>query len=308
MIDVKLWTERFAEDLKVQNFSIDTIQRYLPTLKRFLSFLKEQGLTTVAGLTRQHLQSYQTHIYYLRHRGKPLKPSSQRNVLSPALAFVRFLVRHDYLLVDITQGVKLTRIGETLPRVVLSESETLLLLEKPDVSTVLGIRDRTILEVLYATGLRNSELRHLELEDLDEAQGLVRVLRGKGNKSRWVPMGEEAWLWVEEYLRRARPRLAREYSGQIVFLSKYGRRFGRSDMGVMVATWARRAGLEKQITPHCLRHTCATHMLKRGAGLRHLQVLLGHTEVTTTQIYTRVELSDLRKVLQRYHPRERLKP
>lgn len=308
MIDVNLWSERFAEDLKVQSFSSETIRRYLPTLKKFLGFLRDQGLTTVAGLTRHHLHGYRTHVYYLRHRGRPLKATSQRNVLSVALTFVRFLVRHDYLLVDITEGVQLPRPGETLPRVVLSESETLRLLEYPDVSTVLGLRDRTILEVLYATGLRNSELRHLDLEDLDEAQGLVRVLRGKGNKSRWVPMGEEAWLWVEEYLQRARPQLAREHSQHIVFLGKFGRRFGRSDLGVMVAACARRAGLEKHITPHCLRHTCATHMLKHGAGLRHLQVFLGHSGVATTQIYTRVELSDLRKVLQRCHPRERLKP
>lgn len=308
MIEVKLWTERFAEALKIQHFSEETIRRYSNSLKPFLVFLNDQGLTTVAGLTRQHVQGYQTQLYYAKFQGRSLKASTQRNRLSVVLTFVRFLVRHDYLLVDITQGVDLPRPGETLPRVVLSESETLRLLEAPDVSRVLGVRDRAILEVFYATGLRNRELRSLNLDDLDEAQGLVRVLQGKGNKSRWVPMGEEAWLWLEEYLRWARPQLAREHSGQTVFLGRMGRKFLSSDLRMVVVTHARRAGLEKPIGPHCLRHTCATHMLKHGAGLRHLQVMLGHSKVSTTQVYTRVELSDLRKVLQRCHPRERLKP
>ena len=306
MIEAALWAGRFGEALAVQQYAQRTVQSYQAETERFLAYLQGQQLQSLAGLTRSHLQAYQSHLFYLRYRGRKLKASSQAQRLNAVLAFVRFLVAEDVLLVDISQHLELPRKGQTLPRVVLSESETLRLLEGPDPKGCLGVRDRAILEVLYATGMRNSELRQLQLGHLDGARKLVLVEWGKGQKSRWLPMSEEAWIWVEEYLAQSRPVLAGAHSGTTVFLTRTGRRFGVVALAELVARWGKRVGLEKHVTPHCLRHTCATHMLRRGADLRVLQVLLGHAQVTTTQGYTRVEVSDLRQVLSRCHPRERL--
>ena len=306
MIEAALWAGRFGEALAVQQYAQRTVQSYQAETERFLAYLQGQQLQSLAGLTRNHLQAYQSHLFYLRYRGRKLKASSQAQRLNAVLAFVRFLVAEDVLLVDISQHLELPRKGQTLPRVVLSESETLRLLEGPDPKGCLGVRDRAILEVLYATGMRNSELRQLQLGHLDGARKLVLVEWGKGQKSRWLPMSEEAWIWVEEYLAQSRPVLAGAHSGTTVFLTRTGRRFGVVALAELVARWGKRVGLEKHVTPHCLRHTCATHMLRRGADLRVLQVLLGHAQVTTTQGYTRVEVSDLRQVLSRCHPRERL--
>lgn len=309
MLDIELWLQRYQDELKALNYSERTIHSYGLELRRFLRFLEQQGLTQISGLTRQHLFTYRNSLcYQVSRRGKKIKAATQAFRLNAVLAFVRALVRLDYLLVDVSSGVELPRISPGLPRVILSESETVQLLESPDVNGVIGLRDRATMEVLYATGMRNSELCFLDLSDLDPAEKLVLVRFGKGGQARKVPMGEEAWIWVEEYLAHGRPQLLQHAGEQALFLGRYGRRLAKADTTLLVAKWARRVGLEKRVTPHCLRHSCATHMLRRGASLRHLQVMLGHSNVTTTQIYTRVELSDLRKVLKRCHPRENPAP
>lgn len=307
MLDVELWVQRYGDELKILNYSGRTLQSYTSETRRFLRFAIEQGLTQISGLTRQHLYAYRNLLSSrLGRRGRKLKASTQAHLLSAILGFVRTLVRLDYLLVDISQGVELPRRNASIPRVILSEGETLCLLEAPIVSRLAGLRDRALLEVLYATGLRNSEVCQLDLDDLDWAEELVLVRNGKGGRDRKVPMGKEAWIWIEEYLTRCRPQWLGDAAEHALFLGRFGKRLVKDDLTLIVARWAKRAGLEKRVTPHCLRHTCATHMLRRGASLRHLQVMLGHQSVNTTQVYTRVELSDLRKVLKRCHPRENL--
>ena len=304
VIDQELWVQRFREELRVQNYSDRTIHCYAAEIFRFLGFVQGQGLSQLSGLTRQHLHAYRHHLCSLVSRGRKLKSNTQGHRLSAVLVFVRALVRLDYLLVDVSQGIDLPRRSQGIPRVILSESETVRLLDGPDLNQLIGLRDRAILELLYATGLRNHEVCQLDVSDLDPAESLVLVRFGKGNKARKVPMGREAWIWVEEYLARCRPQLLQQPSEQSLFLGRFGRRLAKQGLTTLVVIWGKRVGLEKRVTPHCLRHSCATHMLRRGANLRHLQVMLGHSNVTTTQAYTRVELSDLRKVLKRCHPRE----
>jgi len=306
VLEVELWVQRFGDELKLLNYAESSIARYTLEVRRFLRFLDKQGLSQISGMTRQHLYAYRNYLSSALYRGRKLKAGSQAHRLSAVLSFVRALVRLDYLLVDISQGVELPRRHASIPRVILSEGETLRLLQGPNVNRLAGLRDRALLEMLYATGLRNLELCHLDLADLDPAEGLLLVRKGKGGRDRKVPVGQEAWIWVEEYLAQCRPQWLSDASEQALFLGRFGKRLAKQDLTVMVARWAKRVGLEKRVTPHCLRHTCATHMLRRGASLRHLQVMLGHQSVVTTQIYTRVELSDLRKVLQRCHPRENL--
>ena len=164
------------------------------------------------------------------------------------------------------------------------------------------------MEALYATGVRNSELGSLKLDDLDWANHCLRVENGKGGKWRVVPLGEEAEIWITEYLQKVRPQQLQDPEEKAVFLTNRGRPFKRESLTDVVHRWSKTVGLEKRVTPHVLRHCCATHMLKRGAGLRYLQAMLGHSSSDTTERYTRVEVSDLRRVVMRCHPRERQRP
>lgn len=304
-MDVRLWSDRFAEYLAARNYAERTVKAYCGELKDFLAFLQELGLANLGGLTSTHLEEYRLKLFYLRPKGKPLTMTTQACRLGAVRQFVRFLVRQDYLLIDVSANLELPRCSQPLPRTLLSERETFQLLESPATDTALGIRDRAVLETLYATGLRNSETAGLQLEELDWEHHCIRLRKGKGGKSRVVPLGEEAEIWLTEYLERGRPALLRDPAEQTLFLNSRGKPLSREMLSELVVRWSRKAGLDKTVTPHVLRHCCATHMLKRGAGLRHLQALLGHSSLNTTERYTQIEVSELRKVVMRCHPRER---
>lgn len=304
-LDVDLWRTRFREHLETLGWSPRTIDTYAGELRPLFEFLDSAGLDSLAGLTRDLVEEYRTRLFYAKARGRNLALSTQRVRLQAVKRFVRFLAADRYLLLDVAAVVELPRAPRTLPRVILTEDEVALLMDAPDVSEPLGVRDRTLLEVLYGTGLRNAECSALALDAVDFERRVLHVVQGKGNKARVVPLGDEAVAWLEEYLARVRPLLAPTVQAERVFLSCRGRALHRTDLSQIVARLARQAGLTKHVTPHVLRHSCATHMLRRGASLRHLQVLLGHASTETTQRYTRVELSDLRRVIRRYHPRER---
>lgn len=304
--ELLLWQSRFAEYLVVRGTSPRTLETYRAELAHFFTFLEAHGVQSLTELTRDHLEGYRTFLFYQRTRsGRNLALSTQQVRLQAVRRFARFLAQERYHLLDVGLHIELPRRMQTLPRVILTESETARLMEAPDVTRPLGQRDRALLELLYGTGMRNSELTELRLEHLDLARRLVHVVQGKGGKDRVVPLGDEAQAWLEEYLARARGQLLRRREETRVFLTFFGKPIHREDLAVIVARCGQRAGLEKHVTPHVLRHSCATHMLRRGAGIRHLQVMLGHSSADTTQRYTRVEPSDLRKVLRRCHPRER---
>ncbi len=299
------WRQRFADFLITRGFATRSIEAYGRSVQGFLDFLNQRGLTQMANLTRTLLEEYRLQLFSQKTRqGAPLSLKTQALHLTAVRRFVKYLYRHDYLLVDVGQDLEMPRVPRTLPRNLLSERQTIGLLESPDVSTVLGLRDRAILELLYATGLRNQECAALLLEHLEEPNQCLRVVKGKGGKDRVVPLGDEAEIWVQEYLQKARPKLLRRAGERHVFLSSRGKPIGRGAMTALVSRWAQKAGLP-HATPHLLRHCVATHMLKRGANLRHLQAFLGHTCISTTERYTQVEVSDLSKVVRRCHPRER---
>jgi integrase/recombinase XerD len=306
-LDLRLWQARFRDYMNItKGWSPRTVEAYSSELKPFFHFLERQGLTNVSRLTRTHLESYRQELFYLRVRDKPLARSTQSLRLTSILGFIRFLFRENYLLLDIAARFELPKIKETLPRTVLSEREALQLIEQPDINTPLGIRERAMLELFYGTGMRNSELRLLQIDQVDLERGLLRIDHGKGNKARVVPLGEEALVWLEEYLIKVRPQLVRSADQTLVFPGLLAREIPRGALAVLVRRLARKAGIEKVVTPHVLRHTCVTHMLRRGASVRHLQSLLGHACLNTTQRYTRVEISDLAKVIEQFHPREQI--
>ena len=304
-MESKRWSQEFREHLEARNFAWRTVEAYSRESRLLLEFLQSKGLESVSGLTRSHLEEYRMELFYAKVRGQNLSAKTQHQRLSAVRHFVRYLVRNDVLLIDVSAGMELPRTPKSLPRQLLSERETVMLLEAPNVEIPMGIRDRAVMEMLYATALRNSELGQLNLEDIDWEHHCVKVVHGKGDKSRVVPMGEEAEIWLTEYLEKVRPMQLRNPNEKAVFLTNRGQAFKRESLTDVVHRWSKTVGLENRVTPHILRHCCATHMLRRGAGLRHLQVMLGHASSDTTDIYTRVEVSDLRRVVMRCHPRER---
>jgi len=304
-LELRSWQARFRDYIElVKGWSQRTREAYCQELKPFFAYLERQGVTQLGRLTRSHLEGYRLELSQLQFQGKPITAKTQQAKLCAVKSFVKFLYRENFLLLDVGAEFEVPSGPRGLPRAVLSEGEVLQLLETPETDTVRGLRDRAILELLYGTGLRNTELRELMLQHLDLSNGVVRIERGKGNKARVLPLGEEAQAWLEEYLEKSRPELARDPEKTWVFLTNWGAQLTRKWLSFRVSQIAKKAGLPKTSTPHVLRHSCATHMLRRGAGVRHLQTLLGHSCLNTTQIYTRVEVSDLAKVVRQFHPRE----
>ena len=244
-LDPILWRQRFADDPQSLGLAKGTRCRYYYEIPKFIEFLRKQKLESVAGLTRSHLQQYWLETFNSRNRkGKPLSRTHLISRLGAVVGFVKFLVRNDYLLLDVSAGLALPKKGVVLPRTILSESETLRLFNGPNLDHFLGLRDRAILELLYGTGIRNSELRCLTLADVDWPRHLLRIVQGKGNKDRWVPLGEEAEIWLEEYLQKCRPRLARDHSGDTIFLTHSGRLISVHSLADVVGRCAARVGIE----------------------------------------------------------------
>ena len=295
---------KFVEHMKIIGFSERTIPDYTHNVKLFLDYLKELKIENIAEADRRVVQDYQARVYLQTFRGRPLTPATQRARLSCVRTFFQYLLKAGIALYDPTAKIDLPKCPDQLPRVILNQKEIGALLAKPDLETPLGLRDRAILEVFYSTGIRVSELCNLTMNDLDLSNKELRINRGKNAKDRMVPLGEMACDFVEMYLHEARPKLTD--SGQsVLFVTKNGKKFNYTNLSYRISLYGKKTGLPKGVSPHVLRHTCATHLLKGKADIRQIQKLLGHESIATTQRYTRVEITDLKQVLKRCHPRER---
>jgi integrase/recombinase XerD len=308
----ELLIEKFVEQMRLLDWSPRTIDSYRSQLRFFVAYLdQETDVEEISTVTPEILHGYQTHLYTWTDReGRGLSIATQATRLCAVRSFFRHLVRSDVLLYDPAAGIELPKRKDVLPRVILTKKEMVRLLAVPDTTTPLGLRDRTMVEVLYSTGMRNAELRSLKIYDLDLDRGIARINQGKNAKDRVVPLGRVACTYLREYLTEARPRLIaargpEATTEQTLFLSKTGRPLLPLGVIWQLKKHARKAGIDKEITPHTLRHTFATHLLAGRADIRHIQAMLGHASVATTQIYTRVEISDLKTVHRRCHPRER---
>ena len=304
----------YEDDLSLR-YAERTVPEYLAHLRAFFAWLDRQGLTLTA-LRRADLQAYQTELFALRKKdGKPYSAGFQVNRLSALKSFFGFLVRRRILLADPTAGLERPRLETRLPRAILTPSEARRLVQAPDTHTPTGLRDRAILETLYGTGIRASELIQLSPFDVDTEEGMLRVVRGKGGKDRNLPLTRVAAQAIQAYLAQGRPKLlaASRTGGGIypmkaprrLFVSPRGGILYRATLERLVRVWAKKAGIKKRVSPHVFRHSVATHLLKRGADIRHIQALLGHACLSTTERYTRVEISDLQAVVRRAHPRGR---
>jgi integrase/recombinase XerD len=229
------------------------------------------------------------------------RPRSTARQLSSFRRFFRYLMRDGGLREDPTAQIAMPKIGRSLPRS-LSEAEVESLLGAPVVSDPLGYRDRTMLEVLYATGLRVSELVSLKLDQINMNQGVTRVL-GKGNRERLIPLGEEAVRWLRAFISGARNDILLDRSTDYLFPTRRGDRMTRQAFWHIIKRYARKAGVDRELSPHTLRHAFATHLLNHGADLRVVQMLLGHSDLSTTQIYTHVARERMKELHSQHHPR-----
>lgn len=261
------------------------LEQHAKAKKRALLALRQSDLTDFMG--------------WLRELG--LNPRSAARTVHAVRGFYRYAVREGRLAIDPMENLKAPKAFKALPRY-LTPSQVDALLSAPDVTTPLGIRDRAILETFYATGLRVAELIGLKASDLDLTVGLITAF-GKGRKERLVPIGKTARGWVVRYAQEVRPGLAGPKPAANLFLSHRGRRLGHTGLWKIVRRHAVTAGVERVLTPHVLRHSFATHLLERGADLRSLQAMLGHADISTTQIYTHITRERLRQVYDQFHPR-----
>lgn len=282
-----LWLEKGLSDNSRESYRSD--------LCLFNGWLQERGLqlpTAGRELILDHLAWRVDQAY---------KPRSTARLLSGLRGFYRYLLREKLIGVDPTLQIDMPQLGKPLPKS-LSEADVEALLQAPDLSEPIGQRDRAMLEVLYACGLRVTELVSLTLDQVNLRQGVLRVM-GKGSKERLVPMGEEAVVWVERYLRDGRNELLAGRPSDVLFPSQRGEQMTRQTFWHRIKHQAQVAGIGKSLSPHTLRHAFATHLLNHGADLRVVQMLLGHSDLSTTQIYTHVARARLQELHARHHPR-----
>lgn len=280
-----IWMER--------GLSKNTLDAYRADLAQFAVWLQQQDKQILAVDTGNILA-------YLSHANAQSVRTVARR-LSSIRRLYEYLAREDRIKVNPASQVEAPRIGRSLPKS-LTESEVEALLHAPDVEDVLGLRDRAMLELLYATGLRVSELVTLTIQQLNLRQGVLRVT-GKGNKERLVPMGEEANSWLERYLQSARGQILKGVLSDDLFPSKRGRAMTRQTFWHSIKRYAIKAEISKPLSPHVLRHAFATHLVNHGADLRVVQMLLGHSDISTTQIYTHVARERLKNLHGEHHPR-----
>jgi integrase/recombinase XerD len=291
----------FLSYLRVERgLAQNTILAYGRDLRRFAAFLRKRQRQRLEDVNREDVVDFLSSLYK-----EKLDSRSVARCLVSIRGFYKFAMLEGTITTDPTENLESPKIRNSLPTYLRVE-EIDKLLEAPDLATPIGLRDRAMLEVLYSTGLRVSELLNLRIADIDMRIGCVRCI-GKGDKERLVPIGRKAIEAVEQYLERGRPKFARPSSppphNQVLFLTRIGRRLSRVTIWKILHDYGMRLGLRGRLTPHKLRHSFATHLLERGADLRSVQMMLGHADISTTQIYTHVVEERLKQIYKAHHPR-----
>ena len=288
--------DAFVDYVRVEKgLALNSVASYHRDLAEFLAHLQKLG-KDLRGVGREEVRSYLTQLY---HRG--LSARSVARHLVSLRNFFRFLMKDGKIHHNPAAEVDAPRLDQNLPKY-LTVDEVEALLRQPDVSAPLGLRDKALLEVLYATGMRVSELVGLRWEDFEPRLGVVRC-HGKGGKERLIPVGKSALRALEEYVQHGRAGLTRRRNVPFLFLNRAGGKLSRVGFWKLLAGYGRRAGIATSLSPHLVRHSFATHLLERGADLRSIQLMLGHSDISTTQIYTHVLQERLKQVYRTHHPR-----
>ena len=289
--------EEFLSYLSVERgLSANTLAAYRRDIARFFEYLKSRHIPSIQRVTRQIIDSFM-----LSEKDRGLSASSISRGLACLKSFFKFLVNENKVKEDVTGIIESPKLWKKLPDA-LSLGEVELLLKGPNVREIAGRRDKAALELMYATGMRVSEVINLKMDDVNMGVGFVKCF-GKGGKERIVPFGRLAKESISQYLDKSRPELLRKKVSNFLFLTRLGKPMSRQSFWKIIKKYAKAENIKKNITPHTLRHSFATHVLERGADLRILQEMLGHADISTTQIYTHVNKERLKSIHQKFHPR-----
>jgi integrase/recombinase XerD len=296
------WCRRYVEALTVQHRSVNDVRTRRSKLAHFHAWCSERGIERPIQVTHAHMARFQAHLFrYRKLDGQPLTINGQRIALFTIEMFFRWLVRQGVVQSNPAADLELPRATRDL-REPLTRAEVEAVLGLPDLATVNGLRDRAVLELFYATGIRRVELVNLWLTDIDRERGTLHVRLGKGRKDRFVPLGERALAWVDKYVREARPQQVIDPAVRHLFLNRYGQPLSQDGLSWCVRHYFGAAGVSKRGACHLFRHTMATAMLDNGADIRHVQEILGHSQITSTQRYTHVSIARLKAVHAATHP------
>lgn len=300
------WIRRYVTHLETQHRSVADQRTRRSRLAHFHGWCHERGVERPQEVTHAYLERFQRHLFlYRKASGAPMAINGQRIALFTIEMFFRWLVRQKVVASNPAADLELPKRTEDLREpLTLEEMETVLAL--PDIETPEGLRDRACLELFYATGIRRTELANLHQSDLDRTRGTLHVRLGKGKKDRFVPVGERALAWIGKYEREARPGLLSDPSVKHLFLNQYGQPLSPDGLSWRVRDYFQQAGIEKRGACHLFRHTMATAMLDNGADIRHVQEMLGHGQITSTQRYTHVSIARLHAVHAATHPAAKL--
>lgn len=293
---------RYLEYRAVRGYTEASLMAIDANVRRFIAWCDERHLQQPSEITHPILDRYQRHLHFYRKvDGEPLSLRAQCVYLQSLRGWFKFLTRERYIPINPASEMELPRQTKSLPKQVLSIEQIVQLLQQPDIDTEQGVRDRAILETLYATGIRRSELANLKNHHVDLIGGTVFVNQGKGKKDRYVPLGERAIWWLKKYLNDVRPLFIITTNESALFLNSYGEAFAKNQLSDLVKRYLLRIGIANG-SCHLFRHAMATHLLENGADIRFIQTLLGHSDLTSTAIYTQVALKKLKEVYNTTHP------
>jgi len=297
------YMESFLEWSQVKGYSKDTQRRRQMALRRFIVWCDERDLNEPQAITKPILERYQRYLYYYRKtNGQPLSFGTQHVMLTSIKRFFKWLTQQNHLLYNPASELELPQKPRRLPRHVLHIDEVERILAQPDIDTCAGIRDRSILETLYSTGIRRMELVNVQIYDIDTKRSTLLVRAGKGQRDRYVPIGERALHWLEHYRLDVRSQLVTANDDGILYVNDEGQTFRRNALTGRVKRYLQQAGIDTPGSCHLFRHAMATHMLDNGADIRFIQAMLGHADLNTTQIYTHVSIEKLKQIHTATHP------
>ncbi|MET1256643.1 site-specific tyrosine recombinase XerC [Aliikangiella maris] len=296
---------RYLDWLLVKGYSVETKKSRDNALRTFIEWCDQRDIQQPQDVTKPILERYQRHLFYYRKdNGKPIAFSTQKSLLQSVKGFFKWLTQQNYLLYNPASEIQMPKAPKRLPKTILSVEQIKSIIHQPDTSTPQGIRDRAILELLYSTGIRRMELCNLKIHELNLERKTVLIL-GKGSKERMLPIGQSAITWLVKYLDDVRPQLCLALEETSFFLTDYGEAYTGSVLGWLVKNTMKNAGIHIEGSCHLFRHAMATHMLENGSDIRFIQAMLGHSELSTTEIYTKVSVEKLREIHSVTHPAEK---
>ena len=302
-LEISVTIEEFLQNCLDDNFSERTVICYRSYLNVFKKFLYSRGINSINEITRETILEYRHYLQgeYLSPKGRPISVGCQGQKLSALKSYLNFCTRTCKLLLNPAEHLTLPKLPKTLPRGILSKQQMKKLLKLPDLNNLLGFRDRVIIEIFYSTGVRCNELVGINISDCHLTEGRIFIQNGKGNKQRWVPVGKIVCGIIREYLKTIRPALIKDKKHDALIIGKWGNRIGTGGVHWIISKYLKQLGIKSDC--HGLRHTCATHLLRGKANIRVIQEILGHSSLNSTQIYTRVDIRDMSRAIEKAHPR-----